>query len=152
MDSDAATGRLDSGSVGAELDAAHDRARAAYARRDAKAYMTIFHPALTYAQADGRTIGHEQLARDVRDQLARVDTAATEFRREALELRDPATATETLEQRASFAVRAFGILRREWTVRRRGRYEWVRTAGTWQLRRVEVLAEEVTNRFSVGLR
>jgi len=144
-------GGLDSTTVAAELDATHDRARAAYARRDVDAYMAMFHPEVAYTQPDGRTIGHEQLARDVRAQLARVHSATTEFRREALEVRDAATATETLEQRATFAVRAFGFLRRDWSVSRRGRYEWVRTAATWQLRRVEVLWEEVASRLSVGL-
>jgi hypothetical protein len=151
MDGELSQSGLDSRTVAAELDAAHDRARAAYARRDVDAYMAMFHPALAYTQPDGRTIGHEQLARDVRAQLARVDTATSEFRREALEVRDAGTATETLEQRATFAVRAFGFLRREWTVSRRGRYEWVRTAATWQIRRVEVLWEEVVGRFSVGV-
>lgn len=152
MNGEPSKGGLDAGTVAAELDAAHDRARAAYARRDAEAYMAMCHPALAYTQRDGRTIGREQLARDVRAQLARVDTATTEFRREALEVQDAGTATETLEQRATFAVRAFGFIRREWTVSRRGRYEWVRTAATWQLRRVEVLREEIVGRLSVGLR
>jgi hypothetical protein len=138
--------------VGAELDAAHDRAHAAYAARNADAYMAIFHPTLAYTQLDGRTIGREQLARDVRSQLARVDTATSEFRREALELPSPGTATETLEERATFSVRAFGFLRREWSLSRRGRYEWVRTADTWQIRRVTVLSETLRGRFSVGRR
>jgi hypothetical protein len=142
----------DSASIAADLDAVHDRARAAYARRDVDAYMEVFHPALTYTQPSGRTIGREQLGRDVRAQLARVDHATTEFRREALEVRDLQTATETLEQRATFAVRAFGFLRREWTVSRRGRYEWIRAGGTWQLRCVDVLSEETVGRLSVGLR
>ncbi len=64
--------------------------------------------------------------------------------REALEFDGGSgRATETLEQRATFQVRAFGILCREWIIRRRGRYEWLRTADGWKLRRVQVLAEEV---------
>lgn len=152
MGSEFPDGGLDSRTIEAELDAAHDRARAAYARRDVDAYMAMFHPDVAYTQPDGRIIGYEQLARDVRAQLARVDSATTEFRREALEVGDAATATETLEQRATFAIRAFGFLRRDWSVSRRGRYEWVRGAATWQLRRVEVLWEEVVGRLSVGLR
>jgi hypothetical protein len=49
--------------IAAELDAAHDRAHAAYAARDAEAYMSIFHPTLAYTHSDGRTIGREELAR-----------------------------------------------------------------------------------------
>lgn len=138
--------------VGAELDAAHERARRAYAARDFAAYLGTFHMDLEYRQADGRTIGREQLARDVRAQLERVHAAASEFRRERLEVRaDGATAVEEGEQRARFEVRALGVVRREWVVRRRGRYEWVRSAVGWQIRRVEVLEEEVQSRVRFGL-
>jgi hypothetical protein len=71
-------------------------------------------------------------------------SADTEFRRETLEVDGGSgIATETLEQRATFQARAFGIVCREWTIRRRGRYEWLRTADGWKLRRVQVLGEEV---------
>lgn len=150
MDSTVPPTSYEADRITAELDAAHDRAHAAYAARDADAYMTTFHPTLTYTQRDGRTVGREQLARDVRSQLARVDSATTEFRREALELPSPGTATETLEQRATFAVRVLGFVRREWSLERRGRYEWVRTADRWQIRRVTVLSETVRGRFSIG--
>ena len=136
--------------VAAELDAAHDRAHAAYTERDSEAYIATFHPALAYTQLDGRTIGYEQLARDIRDQLARVDSATSDYRRESLEIPAHGTATETLEQRATFAVRALGFLRREWLLTRRGRSEWVRTDGNWQIRRVTVLSEVVTGRLSIG--
>ena len=136
--------------VAAELDAAHERARRAYADRDAQAYVELFHPDLRYTQHDGRIIGREQLARDVRQQLARVRTATTEFRRETLEVSGPDAATEVLEQRATVEVRAFGVVRRVWSVRRRGRYGWVRAPAGWQLHRVEVLAEEV-ERVRTGL-
>jgi hypothetical protein len=138
-------------SVATEIEAVSALARAAYLRRDVDAFMATFHPALAYTQLDGRTIGHEQLARDVRDQLARMDTATSEFRQSALEVRDAETATQTVEQRGTFAVRAFGFLRREWTVSRSIRYEWVRTESTWQVRRAEILREELVSKFSIGL-
>jgi|ERR1041385_6225569 hypothetical protein len=138
--------------VAAELDAAHERARRAYATRDLAAYIEIFHPDLEYRQPDGRTIGRDRLARDVRDQLDRVHFAASEFRRESLALgADGVSATEEGEQRATFEVRAFGVVRRIWSVRRRGRYEWVCGAAGWQIRRVDVLREEVTSRVAFGL-
>jgi len=130
--------------VVAELDAVHERARLAYARRDARAYIDTLDPSLEYTQLDGRTVGVEQLARDVRVQLARMHRAETEFHREALETdQEVGRAIETLEQRATFQVRMFGFIAREWTVRRRGRYEWLRTTDGWKLRRVHVLSEEV---------
>jgi ketosteroid isomerase-like protein len=130
--------------IAAELDAAHERARQAYARRDADAYLATLHPDLAYTQADGRVIGRDQLARDVRAQLARVRSATPTVQREALDMDGENTATELLEQRATFAVRAFGLLNREWTVRRRARYGWTRSAEGWRLRRVEVLSETVS--------
>jgi hypothetical protein len=139
--------------VAAELDAAHNRARAAYAQRDVDAFMAIFDPELAYTQRDGRIIDHEQLTRDVRTQLERMDAAMTEFRRESLEVQLPQTATETVEQRATFTVRAFfGFVRREWSVSRRGRYEWARSGATWRIRRVEILREELVGRLFFGLR
>ena len=135
------------------LDAAHERARRAYAQRDAAAYMAIFDADLAYTRLDGEVIGRERLARDVRAQLARVHRAASEYRRESLEARGADEAVEVIEQRATYAVRAFWVLHREWTVRRRGRYGWVHAASAWQIREVRVLAEEVAaSRTWLGLR
>jgi hypothetical protein len=142
----------DAEAIRTELDAAHERGRQAYARRDAAAYMASFHRDLEYRQSDGQTIGWEKLASQVRAQLARVAVASSDVRREALEVgSDGTTVGELCEQHARFEVRAFGILHREWSVRRRGRYEWVRSAGGWQIRRVEVLVEDVRSRTWIGL-
>jgi hypothetical protein len=136
--------------VSAELDAAHERARLAYAARDAASYMDTFHSALEYRQHDGRTIGYEQLAADVRAQLQKVHTASSTFRRTALAAGvDRTSATEEGEQCATFEVRAFGILRRVWSVQRRGRYEWIRSGDGWQIRRAEILNETVESRISL---
>jgi len=143
---------VDATAVAAELDAAHERARRAYAARDLSACMDTFHPDLEYRQADGRVIGREQLGRDVADQLGRVHAASGEFHRGSIEVNaDGLGATEEGEQHATFEVRAFGVLRRVWSVRRHGRYEWAYGAAGWQIRRVEVLREDVTSRFSFGL-
>jgi len=81
-----------------------------------------------------------------------VHAASSEFRRERPEVgADGTTAVEEGEGLARFEVRAFGVLRREWSVLRRGRYEWVRGAAGWRIRRVEVLREEVQSRLRVGL-
>ena len=64
----------------------HKRASDAYIRRDVSGYIDTLHPELEYTQIDGRTIGRDELAHDVRVQLARIHSAETEFRREALEV------------------------------------------------------------------
>ena len=139
-------------SVKAELDAVHERARKAYLERDLAAYLGTFHEDLEYRQVDGRTIGRERLERDVRKQLGRVHAAATEFRRDMLEISpDGVSAVEEGEQHARFEVRAFAVVHRAWSLRRRGRYEWVRSTAGWQIRRVEVLQEEMTSRVWLGL-
>ena len=130
--------------VAADLDAAHDRARKAYAARDGAAYMAVFHPEIQYQQLDGKVIGYAALARSVRTQLEHVENAASEFRRESLESQDRQQAIEVLAQSATYSVRAFGLLHTQWQVQRSGRYEWLFTDGRWQIRRVEVLAEVVT--------
>jgi hypothetical protein len=114
--------------------------------------MTTFHPDLEYRQRDGQTIGWEKLTRQVRTQLARAAAASSDFRREGLEVgSDGTTVLELCEQHATYEVRAFGVVHREWRVRRRGRYEWVRSAAGWQIRRVEVLTEDVQSRTWIGL-
>lgn len=138
-------------SLSAELDAAHDRARDAYARRDAAAYMSTFHRDLEYTQADGHTIGRDHIARQVRSQLARVHRASTAYHRQKLEAINASRAREVLEQDATFELRVFGILHREWKVHRRGRYEWERSEDGWQIRRVDVLSEKITSRTWFGL-
>jgi hypothetical protein len=135
-------GQADVYSVAAQLDDAHAAARRAYAARDVAAYVETFHPELEYTQRDGRTIGRDQLALDIRTQLERVEAASTEFQRERIEVGADA-ATETLEQRATYQVRAFGVLHRSWEVQRKGRYEWTLLLGRWRLRRVTVLEERV---------
>jgi hypothetical protein len=139
-------------SVRAELDAVHQRARKAYLERDLATYLGTFHPDLEYRQLDGRSIGREQLGRDLRKQLDRVHAAATEFRRDRLEISaEGLSAIEEGEQHARFEVRAFAVVHRAWNLRRRGRYEWVRSTAGWQIRRVQVLLEETTSRVWLSL-
>jgi hypothetical protein len=151
MDSDSTEGQA--AMYAAELDAAHERARRAYAARDCAEYLAVFHPDLEYTQLNGRTINRDQLGRDVATQLARVDTAASEYQRDDMSVGAAGDVTELVDQRASVAVRSFGFVRREWSVRRRGRYQWLRTSAGWQIRRVQIVSEEVVpvrTRLSFG--
>ena len=137
--------------VASELDAAHERARRAYAARDLATYMDTFASDLVYRQRDGRSIDRDQLAIDVRVQLRRAASAASEFHRTALKLGvNEISASEEGEQCATYEVRAFGIVRRIWNVRRLGRYEWSRGEVGWQIRRVEILYEEITSHVSLA--
>ncbi len=125
-----------------ELDAAHAEAKLAYRARNAAAYMGFFSPELEYTQVNGKTIGREQLARDVQSQFARVRAMDTSYERQSL-IVDKATAVEYLVQDAWAETVAFFVLRRRWHVVRRGRYEWTRTRGGWKIRKVHVLEEVV---------
>lgn len=66
------------------------------------------------------------------------------YRRESLEVSGE-RAVEVVVQDAVAEVGAFlGIVRREWRVRRRGRYLWTDTGDGWQIAHVHVLEETVT--------
>jgi len=130
--------------VAEALDAAHGKAKSAYRRRDSRMYMEIFAADLTYCQADGKVIGRDQLAKDVRAQLSMLDSAETSFTREKLEIVGQ-QATELLRQRATVTTRHFAIIRRTWNIERLGKYVWRNTDEGWRIQEVEVLKETITS-------
>ena len=107
-------------------------------------YMEIFAADLTYCQADGKVIGRDQLAKDVRAQLSMLDSAETSFTREKLEIVGQ-QATELLRQRATVTTRHFAIIRRTWNIGRLGKYVWRNTDEGWRIQEVEVLKETITS-------
>jgi ketosteroid isomerase-like protein len=129
--------------VEAELDLAHLKANQGYHAKDVKAYMAIFAPDLKYKQPDGRVIGREQLARDVKSQFSSVQTADTSYVRESLQV-DSDRAIEILIQEASITTSHFVFMTRVWRLKRRGRYTWIRLPDGWKIQEVEVLHESVS--------
>jgi len=126
------------------LDAAHERAREAFKRRDVEAYMETFSPTLRYQQLDGRVLSRPQLTRDVQTQLERMHDGTSESTREALELAAGGEgATELVRQSARYEVRAFFVLHRSWRLSRLARYHWARSGGRWQITSVQVLEEHM---------
>ena len=136
------TDARDNTTVGAEPDALHVKASAGYRAKDLSAFMDVFAPNLKYKQPDGRTIGREQLARDVGPQLSSLEAADTSYVRESLEV-DGNRATEVLTQTASLTVRRFIFFKHTWHITRRGRYVWVRQPSGWKVEEVEVRSERV---------
>jgi ketosteroid isomerase-like protein len=134
----------DNASVAAELDAEHRRAKANYQAKDLDAYMSVFAPDLRYKQPDGRTIGREELARDVESQMSAVVSTHSSYVRETLVVHGD-RATEVLFQKAFVTSRRLVLFRRSWRVERRGRYEWVRLPEGWRIQEVEVLVENVVH-------
>ena len=138
--------------VSAELDAAHDQARAAFRRKDLGAYMSLFSPYLRYRQSDGKVINHDRLKRDVRSQFSRLGAASSHHVREQIELAD-GKAIEVLCQTASARATLFFVVHRIWDISRRGRYVWRRDDGRWVIEDVEVLEEKIRARkLSISLR
>ena len=131
-------------SILAELDAAHALASAAYAQRDVDACRRVFAEDLQYTQLNGETIGVDRLMSDVMDQFSRVKACGSTYERESIEIEGSELATEMLTQSAWAEIPAFGLFRRRWQIRRRGRYTWRKTADGWKLAKVVVLAETVT--------
>jgi len=136
--------------IAAELDAAQERARVAFVAGDREAYMAMFHRALIYVRPDGCTMGYDDLAQEVRENLERAASTWCEFRRTNLVVRNDREAEETLEQHMLFAGagRTLGMLRRDWVIIRRGDYSWLRVGQLWQVRRLDVYWEEVAGKYS----
>jgi hypothetical protein len=136
----------------AELDAMHDRARDAFARRDIAAYRYLMAPNLKYRQADGQIIGRDRLMRDVGAQFRRLNRFQSSFSRQQIDIRED-LASETLIQSGSVAASAFFIVHRSWDFMRKGRYTWRKSQGRWWIEEVEVLEEQVVRgRVKFGLR
>ncbi|HEU5179877.1 MAG TPA: nuclear transport factor 2 family protein [Candidatus Polarisedimenticolia bacterium] len=133
---------IDPGSLAAELDELHRQAKESFRQRDVAGTMGIFARDLRYRQANGSVISWDDLARDVAAQLAKVESAASDYTRESLQV-DGERAIEVLEQRASVTMRRFLIFQSVLRVERRGRYLWTRTPGGWRIREVEILHEQV---------
>ena len=136
----------------AYLDGKHAEARLAFERKDLVAYTAIFSPQLRYHQLDGKTIGRDQLMRDVRSQFRRLSRVHSSFVREQLDVSDDRV-TEVLIQAASAGATAFLVVHRTWAISRKGQYIWKKTEIGWQIDEVFVIEENVTSLgFQFGLR
>ena len=132
------------------LDDLHRKARAAYAARDLKSYMEFFSPDLHYHQANGRTIGRDQLTRDVQSQFRGMSGVDVAYRTEDVQA-EPDGVVETVTQWGWIAARLFGFLHRLWRLERRGRYTWRQTGDGWKIAEFTVLSEHVVGHgFQLG--
>jgi hypothetical protein len=129
-------------SIELELDAQHEAAQAAFARRDIEAYRAIFSPSLAYRQADGRVVDRGHLMRGVEEQFRNIGPAYSAFVREQLRVAGN-EATELLTQTAFLQTSFFGVVHIRWKLIRRGEYTWVKADGPWAISRVEVLSEKL---------
>jgi hypothetical protein len=127
-------------SLSRELDAAHARANASYRAKDLGGFMAMFAADLRYKQADGKTIGWQDLARDVGAQFMDVEEMDTAYVRESLQV-DNGKATEVLNQTARLTMRNWVFFKRTWHLSRRGRYRWRHSREGWKIEDVEVLSE-----------
>jgi Domain of unknown function (DUF4440) len=130
-------------SIEKELDARHEKAQAAFAKRDIEAYRAMFSPSLAYRQLDGRVIDRNQLMRGVEKQFRSVGSVLPAFSRERLSVAGN-EATELLTQIAFMETSAFGLFHMRWKLVRRGEYTWVKVDGAWLIGRVEVLSEKLS--------
>ncbi|SIO29339.1 protein of unknown function [Singulisphaera sp. GP187] len=138
--------------VAVELDAAHRKAKAAFNRKDLRAYMSLFSADLHYRQSDGKVIDRARLERDIQTQFSRLSAVRTTFDREQFEIAD-GKAIEILHQTASARATAFFVLHRTWDLTRKGRYVWRPEDGQWVIEEVDVIEEIVQSRgFSMSLR
>jgi hypothetical protein len=133
------------------LEDLHRIARAAYVARDLNAYMDCFSPDLRYCQPNGRTIGRDQLARDVKSQFQRVSAVDSTYRTDGV-IAGHDGVVETVTQWGWIAATAFYFVHRLWRLERHGDYTWRRTENGWKIFEVIVLQEFVVgNGFQFGL-
>ena len=130
--------------VAAELDLRHAEAQRAYKKRDVESYRQILSPDLKYTQADGRTIGLDQLLSDVRDQFSRFKDVGSKYERESIERHTAGHVTETLTQTAWAELTVLFFFKRRWEVVRRGEYTWSKTSNGWRMVAVLILHEAVS--------
>jgi hypothetical protein len=128
--------------VAAELAARHRRANDAFRQKDLAAYLDTFAASLAYRQADGKRLDRDQLAQQVKAQLAGLSSVENSYESESLVI-EGEQATEVLRQTASIELVHLGVIRRRWNLFRRGRYVWRKFGGDWQIAEVEVLEERV---------
>lgn len=122
----------------------HEASRIAYKNRDLTAYMSPFSPDVKYLRADGQSIDHAQLSRNVASQFRRLSAADWVSFVEASEARDDEV-IETVSQSGWIMSTAFGFVHRIWRLDRRGLYTWRLGPGGWQITEVAVLSETVTS-------
>lgn len=126
-----------------ELDSVHASARQAFCTRDIDAYRNFFTEDLRYVQPDGKQIGRDELMRDVRKQLAQFKTVDSVMTRETIAMNDDGTVTQIVKQNGVYSVAVFVIFTKTWSIMRRGKYTYRKTADGWRICDVEVIFETV---------
>ena len=134
----------DDGQLLSELDAAHLAAIEAFTNKSIDAYRACFTPELQYTQANGHTIGLDDLMADVKAQFDRVYSLSTSYTRRAVRRQSADRVTETLKQSAWIKMRVFIVFTKRWTVERTGDYTWQKIGNQWKLDQVVVKSESVT--------
>jgi len=132
-----------------ELDVVREGARRAFAARALEDFMSAFSPQLQYTQPNGKTIGRDQLARDVRKQFSTMRRFDANFVRVGIKA-SADSAVETLIQHAWMDVAIFWVFTKRWHIKRTGEYHWERTRAGWKIVRVIVLEELVSGRPIAG--
>lgn len=123
------------------LDRRHRVSWNAFDAQNLDAYMDFFAPDLIWTGIDGRTVDFVTLRQQVRAQFERgIVRTATEYEREAVFL-DGEQVIETLTQTSDVTLKAFGVVRRDIALKRRGSYRWSQQSGTWRVTEAKMTSE-----------
>jgi len=131
--------------VAGELDRLHSSAKEAYAARDISSYQEYFTADLVYIQADGKSIGREQLMRDISKQIKQHKAVDSTMNRESIEINDDGTITQVVQHRGSYSVSVFYLFTKKWKLERKGVYTYRKTENGWRICSVEVLSETISS-------
>ena len=135
---------IDLNVVASELDMLHRSAKEVYRARDISAYQEYFTADLVYIQADGQSIGREQLMRDVRNQLKQHKAFESVMTRESIEINDDGTITQVASQSGFYSVSVFYFFTKKWKTERKGVYTYRKSEKRWRICAVEVLSEAIS--------
>lgn len=134
-----------------ELDRRHRVSWEAFDAQDLDAYMDLFSPELIWRGIDGRTIDFATLRRQVRVQFERgIKRTSSLYEREAVSV-DGEEVIETLTRTSDVTLNAFGVVRRDITLQRRGWYRWSQLSGKWRVAEAKMTSETFkTNRWRLA--
>ena len=125
-----------------EIDVAHNDANIALQNRKFDSYISHFGDDLQYKQADGKTIGKEQLVKNIKNYFNRIVNFSGHYERKEFTIENDKV-VERIIQHSKVSLRIFIFFLKNWTIEREGIYEWKKTDSLWKIIKVEILSEKV---------
>lgn len=125
-----------------EIDEMHQLSNEALVQKRFDDYINIFSDNLIYKQLNAKIIDKKQLTKDISSYFSRLKIATSHYERKDFSI-EGNRFTETLIQNATASIKIFFFFKKNWTVEREGKYQWIKNGDNWKIEKVEVLNERV---------